>query len=331
MKVLRFTDSPIKVFGVPFFNENQRLERLPDSIIKELPNLSHLGKRCPGARLCFRTDAESFDVKITLKTLSPDIGMSIYACQSAAVLTGDRKSFRFEGLIFPPDYNTKTFGRTVRKSAAMEDVTIFLPRNEVIEDISLSFPDEAVVLAPTPYDYGPVLFYGSSITEGGCCQNIFNGYNAILSNRLNMDYYNFGFSGNAKGELIMADYINTIPMKALVYDYDHNAPTVDHLRETHEPFFLRIREKNPALPVIMMTRPGETDFYDERRAIVRATYENAISRGDKNVYFIDGQTFFGEDDRNLCTADNIHPNDLGFYRMANVIEPVIKKALGIQL
>ena len=111
MKVLRFTDSPIKVFGVPFFDETNKLERLPDSIIKELPNLSHLGKRCPGARLCFRTDAKSFDVKITFKTLSPDIGMSIYACQSAAVLTGNRKSFSLEGLISPPDYNTKTFGR----------------------------------------------------------------------------------------------------------------------------------------------------------------------------------------------------------------------------
>ena len=128
----------------------------------------------------------------------------------------------------------------------------------------------------------------------------------------------------------MADFINTIPMKAFVYDYDHNAPTVEHLRDTHEAFFLRIREKNPLLPVIMMTRPGKTEKFEERREIVRKTYENAIARGDKNVYFIDGQTFFGEKDRNLCLADNVHPNDLGFYRMAEVIEPVIKKVLGIK-
>lgn len=330
MKMLRFTDSPLKVFGVPFFEETKTLKRLPDSIMEKLPNLSFLGKRCPGARLCFRTDAESFDVTLTFKTLSVDIGMSIFSCQSAAVLLGDRRNFRLEGLISPPDYNTKTSVRTVKKSSDMEDVTIFLPRNEIIEDLTLTFPDDVKVEEPTPYTYGPVVFYGSSITEGGCCQSIFNAYNAILSNRLNMDYYNLGFSGNARGELIVADFINTIPMKAFVFDYDHNAPTVEHLRNTHEAFFLRIREKNPNLPIIMMSRPGRTERFEERREIVKSTYENAVARGDENVYFIDGQTFFGDKDRNLCLVDNIHPNDLGFYRMAEVIEPIIKKALGIE-
>jgi hypothetical protein len=58
-----------------------------------------------------------------------------------------------------------------------------------------------------------------------------------------------------------------------------------------------------------------------------ATYQNALKAGDENVYFIDGEVFFGEYDRELCTVDRIHPNDLGFYRMAQVIEPVIKSIL----
>ena len=59
----------------------------------------------------------------------------------------------------------------------------------------------------------------------------------------------------------------------------------------------------------------------------KATYENAIKAGDKNVYFIDGETFFGETDRELCTLDRVHPNDLGFSKMASVVEPVIKSIL----
>ena len=79
----------------------------------------------------------------------------------------------------------------------------------------------------------------------------------------------------------------------------------------------------------MLTKP---DFdYDpeapERRAVIYKTYENAVNAGDKNVYFIDGQTYFGDEDRHFCTCDCCHPNDLGFYRMAQVIEPVIKKIL----
>ena len=112
-------------------------------------------------------------------------------------------------------------------------------------------------------------------------------------------------------------------------DYDHNAPSVDHLKETHEPFFRRIREKNPDLPVVMLTKPDYD--YDargaERRAIIRATYENAVAAGDKNVYFVDGETYFGSEDRELCTVDRVHPNDIGHYRMAAMVEPIIKKIL----
>ncbi|MBQ2709949.1 MAG: hypothetical protein IJF67_16870, partial [Clostridia bacterium] len=66
---------------------------------------------------------------------------------------------------------------------------------------------------------------------------------------------------------------------------------------------------------------------DRRRAVIRKTYDNAVARGDKNVWFIDGESFFGDIDRELCTCDRCHPNDLGFYRMAAVVEPVVKAIL----
>ena len=65
----------------------------------------------------------------------------------------------------------------------------------------------------------------------------------------------------------------------------------------------------------------------ERRDIVRRTWERARAAGDENVYFIDGETLFGDADREMCTVDACHPTDLGFYRMAGVIEPVLRKIL----
>ena len=61
--------------------------------------------------------------------------------------------------------------------------------------------------------------------------------------------------------------------------------------------------------------------------MIRATYEAARAAGDENVYFIDGETFYGDADRQLCSIDGCHPNDLGFYRMATVIRPVLQKIL----
>jgi hypothetical protein len=258
--------------------------------------------------------------------------MSIYSCQSAEVLIGERSKARYAALVNPPNYNTTTCSKKIFKSANLEDVTIFLPRNEIISEVKLTFPDDAHVEEPTPYRYGPVLYYGSSITEGGCCCRMTNAYNALLSNRLDIDYYNFGFSGSAKGELIMADYINTIPIKAFVYDYDHNAPNAEHLSKTHEAFFLRIREKQPDLPILMMGCPDFDYVADakKRREVIYTTYQNALARGDKNVYYLDSETFFGDTDRELCTIDRVHPNDLGFYRMAAVVEPVLRQMLDIK-
>ncbi len=330
MKVYSYKDHPVKVFGVADFEKTGKIQRLPDELIEKIPRLSKLGRRCPGARLCFRTDSKSIKIRITFESLSMDVGMSIYSCQSAAVYAGDRPNSRFLGLINPKDYTQKCFEKTVTKENILEDVIVWLPRNEVISDIEIEIDDEAVMAEPTPYKNAkPILYYGSSITEGGCCESITSGYNAIISRHLDVDYYNFGFSGNAKGDLHMAEYIAGIDMSIFVYDYDHNAPSPEHLASTHEPFFTVIRKRNPDLPVIMMTRPAiaysETD--KRRREIVFTTYQNALKAGDKNVYFIDGESFYGEYDRELCTVDRTHPNDLGFYRMAQVVEPVIKSLL----
>ena len=65
-----------------------------------------------------------------------------------------------------------------------------------------------------------------------------------------------------------------------------------------------------------------------RKDVIKKTYENAIKNGDKNVYFIDGEEYFKDFlDKELCFIDTIHPNDLGFYKMAQIVEPVIKEIL----
>lgn len=331
MKEYTYRDYPIKIFGIAHFDKHKSLRRLPDELLEKIPSLSFLGKRVPGARLCFRTNSEKFKIKFEFETLSVDIGMSLYACQSAFVYVGNRQTSTFYGIVNPYNYESKCFENTFTKSDKMEDITVFLPRNEIIKNVSVFIEDNAEIEPPTPYKFSkPILFYGSSITEGGIACNVTNCYNAIISRHLDADYYNLGFSGNAKGEIEMADFINTVDISLFVYDYDHNAPTVEHLRATHEPFFKRIREKQPNLPIVMLTRPCANYRENEiaRREIIYNTYKNAIAKGDKNVYFIDGETYFKNDpDKELFFIDTIHPNDWGFAKMANVIEPVIKKIL----
>lgn len=331
MKAYSIFEKPIKVFGLPEFNKDKKLTRLPDEVIEKIPNLDFLGRRCPGGRIGFKTNSKTIGIRAKYKTLSPDIGMSIYSSQSFHIFAGEKQSSRFLGLISPYNYESLEFERTLQKDGKMEEVLVLLPRNEILENVEILLDDEAEILPPDEYKYSkPILFYGSSITEGGISCNPSNAYNAMISRHLNVDYINFGFSGNAKGELAMADYINTLDFSILVYDYDHNAPNVEHLNATHELFFKRIREKHPLVPVIMMSRPYANYGEDEqaRKDVIKKTYENAIKNGDKNVYFIDGEEYFKDFlDKELCFIDTIHPNDLGFYKMAQIVEPVIKEIL----
>ncbi len=332
MRAFSYKDYPIKIFGLPLFEENGKLERLPDEVVEKVPTLEFFGKRCPGGRLCFRTNSKKFTVKAKFRTLGPDAGMSVFSCQSFDVLAGDRKMPRFLGLVTPYNLQTFSFEATFDKGSEMEDITIYLARNEKIEDITVEIEDDALIEEPTPYRYKPIVFYGSSITEGGCCSNVKNSYTSILSSRLDADFYCLGFSGSAKGELPMADFINTLDMSMFVFDYDHNAPDAEHLRKTHEPFFKRIREVHPYLPIVIMTMPKEIydEVNDERASVIKQTYLNALENGDRNVYFIDGEEFYGPEERYLCTIDGVHPNSLGFLRMANIIEPTLRKILEVR-
>ena len=238
---------------------------------------------------------------------------------------------RYAGIATPKDYESKTGSLTFAKDKVMEDITIHLPRNEELKNVLIELEDDARVEPPTPYTIEkPMVFYGSSITEGGCASRAANAYTALLSKWLDTDYINLGFSGSAKGEPELAAYIAGLDMSVFIYDYDHNATVLEHLEKTHEPFFQIIRQTQPELPVLFLTKP-DFDLDREnacfRRKSIHRTYDNARASGDRNVYFIDGESFFGRKDREACTVDGCHPNDLGFIRMAEAIYPVLRKIL----
>lgn len=178
----------------------------------------------------------------------------------------------------------------------------------------------------------PVVYYGSSITHGIAAGRPGNTYPAFISEKYNLDYLNLGFAGQAKGEQSMAEYIASLPMSVFVCDYDHNTPNVSHLVQTHFPFYQTIRAKHPDIPYIMVSKP---DFFlnpvenGKRRQVIIDSYERAKALGDQNVYFINGETLFEGEFSESCTNDGTHPNDLGFFRMASKIGPVVAAACKI--
>ena len=226
-----------------------------------------------------------------------------------------------------PNYNEGT----IDLPAGIKEVMINLPLYGGIEKMEIGFPKGAHIGAPTKRSVLPIAFYGSSITQGGCVSRPANSYANIVCRALDADCVNYGFSGSAMGELCVAEHIASRELSCFVMDYDYNSPSCEHLESTHEPFFKCIREKQPNLPVVFVTHPfyaKATEGDLKRIAIVKKTYENALSNGDKNVYFVDSSDFFTEEMRDLFAVDNLHPNDLGQFSMAETIYPVVKHAVG---
>ena len=130
------------------------------------------------------------------------------------------------------------------------------------------------------------------------------------------------------GESVMAEYIAGLDMLAFVLDYDHNAPSAEYLEQTHEAVFRCIREKQPDLPILLVTAADHLSGDRQRRKdIIRRTYDNARKNGDEKVYFLDGDDIYREVGLDLCTVDGCHPNDLGFYCMARSIKEKLNTML----
>jgi len=214
---------------------------------------------------------------------------------------------------------------------AWRQVTINFPLYNRVDALYIGLEGSASVDQGAGYAFAkPVLYYGSSITQGGCASRPGNSYQAIISRRWNCDFINLGFSGSARGETVMADYIASLDISAFVSDYDHNAPDADHLAATHSNFIRIIRQKQPLLPIILVSKPDFDQAPPEnirRRDIIYATYMQAINAGDRHIYFVDGQSLFGSEYRDCCTVDGCHPNDAGFVRMAEVIGQAVGKVL----
>lgn len=216
----------------------------------------------------------------------------------------------------------------------MRSYTINFPVHSVVETLEIGLKPGAALDFATPYrDVKPIVFYGSSIVHGTAASRSGLTYPCIVSRELNVDFRNLGFSGVARGEKVLAEWMSNLPMSVFVCDYDHNAPNAEHLEATHYALYETIRAKNPDLPYIMITRPDywttpcEQEEILQRRDVIMNSYLKARAEGDKNVYFIDGLSFNAAPHQYDMSVDALHPNDAGFVRMADNIGTVIKHAL----
>lgn len=326
---------PFSIHGLWQANEPGAFCRIPCEVAAVTNvHVAKLYSDTAGGRVRFCTDSETLTVRVTRApfkrnhTVAPflEFGIDLYhdtACGSKFLASKRLKE--------PEGYEGDSLWEcSFSLPEGEKALTLYMPCYGKVEAMEIGLNAGASLSAHTPYTYQrPILFYGSSITQGACSSRSGKAYPAILSRRFDMDFINLGFAGSCRGEDVICNHMAERDICAFVSDYDHNRSCAEKLADNHYRVYELIREKHPDIPYYMISRPdfyyNEQDF--NRRAVVMESYLKAWRGGDRNVYFIDGSAFFATTDKLEYTQDGTHPTDEGFLRMADLIGAVLENTL----
>ena len=186
----------------------------------------------------------------------------------------------------------------------------------------------------TPKNDKPVIMYGSSILQGGCCSRPGMAHTNILARKIDRTVINLGFSGNARIDYeiaeLMASYLDP---GVFVLDYAPNC-TAELIDEKAEKFFRILRDAHPDVPIVFVALPPYprqtvSNKQAGRMADINAAqlrvYQKLKKAGEKKIYYVKSEGMLGDDQES--TVDGTHFTDLGMMRYVDHILPTIKKAL----
>ncbi|MDR6551852.1 SGNH/GDSL hydrolase family protein [Paenibacillus qinlingensis] len=331
--------APFRLTSLPWLAQDGLYRRLPlhpsHPIRSEVDRLANF---TTGVQVRFRTDSPKLAVRIVLADRATMYQMPATAQCGVDCYIGSAgeqqyvNTTRFE--LAQAEYESALFESF---STELREITLNLPLYQGVKELWIgTSPTSSVSEFQGFSSDKKVLIYGTSITHGACASRPGMTYPNQLSRMFPLEFISLGFSGNAQGEPELAHIISQIQDPALlVLDYEGNTPSTEHLAQSL-PTFIRIyRDVHPDVPILVISKiPYAKEAFDEelrqrqeeRKALQRGIVERLNREGDAHIHFCDGSGLLGADYQE-CTADGIHPSDLGYKHMAEGLQPIFKKLL----
>ncbi len=333
-------DERLTLYGVYYDKSEGRYRRMPATDAEKVSKaVAGLSTHTSGGRIRFVTDSKYIAIKAAIPTARPMTHMTMRGSMGFGVYADGffENSYSPDAKAHIQDLansTTKSYFATknmlCHKISQGNDgksvIDVYFPLYGGVLELYIGVARGSVVEKGPKYKYEkPMVFYGSSITQGGCVSHPGNDYTAIISRRLDADYINLGFSGNGNAEDAMVDYLNAIDASLYAFDYNMFAKYPDRVLPPHYSIYQRLREKHPDVPILLYDKPAyDYTSYPEREEIIRSTYERAVAEGDKLIAHVHARELFGDENRDICTVDASHPTDYGALKMADALTPVIK-------
>ena len=317
-----------------------RYARLPASLQEvSRPPVWRLGQNSTGLYVRFRTASptlwvrwESASSKL-MNHMSPtgSRGLDLYALEDG--------KWRFIAAGRPDLKQTVTEQKVMANmEPQMREYMLYLSLYNGVTDLGIGTEEGYPVLQPevnSPRSERPIVMYGTSITQGGCTSRPGMLYTSIMARRLNREFINLGFSGNAHLDLEIARLMASVPDPALYVIACTENASPEQFAERGEAFFRILRDAHPDVPVVFVQAVRYASIvYNQKEAArmqakmdaCRALYDRLRKAGEKRIYFTDpgGSKAFADAE---SSVDGSHLTDLGTQRFADALLPVLKKAL----
>ena len=295
-----------------------------------------LGEDSAGLAVRFVTDTTSISVRWTLRRehlAMPHMPAS--GVSGVDLYVKAKGKWQWLGSGRPDKFPTEEKSVAANMKATRREYLLYLPLYNGVEEVKIGVPPEAKFEFALARQTGlkPVVFYGTSIVQGGCASRPGMAYPAILGRRLDRPQINLGFSGNAWSEPEVAQLLAELDPAVYVLD-----PLPNMKEEWVVPRLARfaeiLRAAHPKTPIVLVENVPYPDgefvvprgeHYTKSNARLRELYQRLVRAGDKNLLYVPAMGLIGADGEG--TVDGTHPTDLGFMRMADAIEPALKRAL----
>ena len=226
-----------------------------------------------------------------------------------------------------PDLTSSTVASVARfLPTSATEYLLYLPLYHKVTGLKIGVDPGSYIAPAKPRAPGdkPIVFYGTSITQGGCASRAGMCHVAILGRWLGRETINLGFSGSGKMEPELAPLFAEIDPALFVLECLPNM-TKEMVSERIEPFVKVLREKHPDMPILLVENPLYKRDNPQNVAL-RAVYDRLRAAGVKNIHLLPADKQLAGKENG--TVDGIHPTDLGFVRMAEAYYPTVKALVG---
>ncbi len=212
-----------------------------------------------------------------------------------------------------------------------KEFMLYCPLYDGLVSLEIGLDPEAT-LTKVERKEKPILFYGTSITQGGCVSRPGMAYPAIIGRKLGRENINLGFSGNGRMDPEIIDYIASVDVDCYIFDCFPNMD-LEMIKERTERELKKLLEAHPNTPVLVTPNIMSEDGWFDPEVYNACVAENdelvdiykRLKKDHKNLHMIPFDKI-----RHVAvegTVDGIHLTDVGAMRMAEVMSRYIKRLI----